>query len=139
MNAPLIVTAAGISPASAKPATFAAAGSAPLQFRQDGPENIFPVGGAVLLAVLLIVAGFVAWSRKRPLSPVWSAALGVARPSPAVQSTLRLQASLRLDGQTRLHVVHWNDREVLVATTGASAPVVLDRAAPVSSSGEGLP
>ena len=138
-NALLIIAALGISPAAAQTAAAVVAASAPLQLRRDDPGDSFPVGGAVLLAVLVIVAGFVAWSRKRLVSPSWSAALGIGRAGAAAQSSLKLQASLRLDGQTRLHIVHWNDREVLVATTGSSAPVVLDRTAPFPPSGEDLP
>lgn len=115
--------------AAAQTVPLVRAASSPLPFRQGGAGDDFPLGGAILVAVLLVIAGFAWWARKRLPAGNWLAGLGSGRGA-ASKAMLRIDASLRVDAQTQLHVVHWNGREVLVATSGSSVPVVLDRASP---------
>jgi hypothetical protein len=131
------VTMIVASPTTAQSGTVAFAASSPLPLRQGDAGSALPVGSALLLIVLLLGTGFAGWSRKRRVAPAWLAGPGRGCGSATTLGALKVQASLRLDGHTRLHVVHWNGRELLVATTGSSAPVALDRTAPLAQSGEG--
>jgi hypothetical protein len=54
---------------------------------------------------------------------------GVAGGATTPGATLVLQSSVRLDAQTQLHVVQWEGRRLLVATSSNASPVLLDRAA----------
>ncbi|KQV92864.1 flagellar biosynthetic protein FliO [Rhizobacter sp. Root1221] len=103
--------------------------SSPLPFRTEATDPGFPVAGAVLLLVLVAVAAGAWWFRHRRSGP-WLQRL--VTPAPA---EVRVVSSVRLDVNTRLHVVEWKRRQLLVAVQGAGAPVVLDRddapAAPV--------
>lgn len=99
--------------------------SAPLAFRQDAPAE-FPLGGAILLALLGAVALLAWWLRRSSGAPAWLARIGRAERDLA--ETVQIRSSLRLDAQTRLFVVRWRGRDLLVAAGGPSAPVVLDRA-----------
>lgn len=108
----------------AAPASAALSTSPPLVFRQDDPVGV-PVGGAVLLAVLLVIAGFVWWARRRSVPVDWLA--GVGRGRGVQPGALSVETSLRLDAQTRLYVVRWKGGNLLVAAGGATSPVVLDR------------
>jgi len=95
--------------------------SAPLPFRRDDVSDPgFPVAGAVLLLALIGVAAGVWWLRHRR-SGAWLQRLV----APAAVE-VRVVSSVRLDVNTRLHVVEWKRRQLLVAVQGTGAPVVLD-------------
>jgi hypothetical protein len=101
----------------------------PLAFRKDTEEG-FPVAGAVLLIALMLVAVSAWWyGRTRGGTPKRLHRLvGVlgGRPSPAA-GELRIVETLQTLGGVRLLVVEWSGgRRVLVATSGAHAPVTLD-------------
>lgn len=98
--------------------------SAPLAFRHDDATG-FPIGGALLLALLVLFALLSWWLRRSSARPAWLTALG--RDAAEAAESVQVRTSRRLDAQTRLFVVRWKGRDLLVATGGASGPVVLDR------------
>lgn len=101
-----------------------------LPFRRDAEDLGFPVGGAMLLIGLMIMALWLVWQGKRrgvssQGGRSWASLFGVM-PSPSAQE-VRVVASTRLDASTRIHVVEWHGRQLLVAVNGSAPPVVLDR------------
>ncbi len=124
MTTPLILTGDSATAASSPVAP-------PLTFRHDETGPVFPVGGAVLLLALLGVAAWTWWATRRRRSgaagrfglATWALASGPA----GGNGSIRVVESARLDGVTRLHVVEWRQRRYLLATSGTSAPQVLDR------------
>ena len=126
MSQDLLPAAPASAPASS--AWAVAPGATPLTFRKDADEG-FPLGGAVLL-VLLMVAAVWAWWYGRARGgrvarfPALPAAWG--RPASADRE-LRIVESLHAAGGTRLMVVEWaGGRRVLMASNSANAPVTLD-------------
>lgn len=117
--------------ASAAAASAASSVAQPPAFRGDADASSFPIGGAVMLLVLLAVAAW-AWTagRKggsrlgRPSSSRrWPFPLAPA----ANASSMKVVASARLDVGGRAHVVEWGGQQVLIAINGTGAPVVLAR------------
>lgn len=114
-----------------------AASSPAIPFRQD-PDVGFPVGGAVLLVVLMAVALW-AWGAarvrgtgsRRPL-PAWAARLNLGRPSDVAKGELVLVDSMSINPQLRVAVVEWSGGRVLVGVGTSGTPVALDRADPVA-------
>lgn len=103
--------------------------SAPLPFRRDTNDTGFPVAGAVLLLVLAAATALAWWWRHRR----------AGAPLPrlgAPAGALRVTASARLDVHTRLHVVEWQGRQLLLAVNGATAPVVLQVIGPAPAEGD---
>lgn len=98
--------------------------SAPLTFRQDDFTG-FPLGGAIMLALLVVLALLSWWLRRPNARPAWLSALG--RNAGDSAENLQVRTSHRLDAQTRLFVVRWKGRDLLIAAGGPSGPVVLDR------------
>jgi hypothetical protein len=132
-TAAAVISGLASSPAWAQPvgaaSTAASNGtraSSALAFRQDEPIA-FPTAGAMLLAVLLLVAGAAWLARRSPRLGGWMPATRSSGSSP--DQMLHIDSSLRLDAQTRLYAVRWNERKLLVAVGGAAGPVVLDRVA----------
>jgi hypothetical protein len=121
---------ATVSAAQARAAAEAAAtqASAPLPFRRDTDDTGFPVAGAVLLLVLAGATVLTWWRRHRQGG-------GTFPPLGAPAGAPRVTASARLDAHTRLHVVEWHGRQLLLAVNGAAAPVVLDRIGPTPEKG----
>ncbi|SEK92848.1 Flagellar biosynthesis protein, FliO [Roseateles sp. YR242] len=113
------------------------AASSPLPFRRDTSENGFPVAGAIFLLVLILATLAAWWHRHRQGGGLVGACLfRVASGATARQQDgLRVTSSVRLDVNTRLHVVEWNDRQLLLAVSGNAAPVVIDRNAQVARDG----
>jgi len=117
--------------------------SSPLVFRSDAADVGFPWAGAALLLLLVVLAVAVRWQAVRSGgAPTWlrrwmSPGTAGANTSPA--AALLLQSSVRLDAQTQLHVVQWEGRKLLVATSPNAAPVLLDRATPADAATEGQP
>jgi len=104
--------------------------SAPLQFRRDDVADPgFPIAGTVLMLALIAVGAGAWWVRHRR-GGAWLQRLVTPAPT-----EVRVVSSVRLDVNTRLHVIEWQRRQLLVAVQGTAAPVVLDReetaAAPV--------
>ncbi len=126
MSQDLASTVAASVPASS--AWTVAPGAAPLAFRKDADEP-FPLGGAILLVVLMSAAVWAWWygrvkggrvGRLPGLPASW------IRPA-AVRGELHVVEVLNAAGGTRLMVVEWADgRRVLVGANGANAPVALD-------------
>jgi hypothetical protein len=122
----LASTAAASVPASS--AWTVAPSAAPLSFRKDADEG-FPLGGAVMLVVLMVAAVWAWWyGRTRgglggrlPMLPAsWGR-------STEQGGELRIVEALQAAGGVRLMVVEWaGGRRVLVATSGTAAPVALD-------------
>lgn len=88
-----------------------------------------PVGGVVLLALLIGFAIASAWLRLRRSGPTgalrwqpggWPAALAGAR-SASGGASLRLVASRRLDGSARLHLLECEGRRYLIGCNGQHA------------------
>ncbi len=110
------------------PLAAASQASSPLMFRREPEAPAFPTAGLVFMLFLMGIAAFGWWLRKRR----GGAAAG-ARPwvfgglASNKSPDLKLVSSLRLDAGTRLHVVEWKNRQVLLAVQGTHAPVVLDR------------
>lgn len=106
---------------------------APLPFRQDSQDPGFPTAGAVLLVLLIVAAALAWWLRHRRG--------GMALPRLAVQSSaqLHVSASVRLDLRTRLHVVEWQGRQLLLAVGDTGTPTVVDRIDAPAPTGENLP
>lgn len=121
---------ATVSAAQARAAAEAATtqASAPLPLRRDTDDTGFPVAGAVLLLVLAAVTVLTWWRRHHRAG-------GPFPPLGAPADALRVTASTRLDVHTRLHVVEWQGRQLLLAVNGAAAPVVLDRIGPAPAEG----
>ncbi len=111
----------------------------PLAFRKDTGDG-FPVGGAVLLIVLMIAAVWAWWyGRTRGRVPMrLPGLLGALAGRPSVaDGELRIVETLQGLGGVRLMVVEWSGgRRVLVATSGAHAPVTLDTMQPISDGAE---
>ena len=129
---------AASSAISAVPASAPAASA--LLFKSDAAEVGFPWAGAALLLLLVALAVAARWQAVRGGSaPAWlrrwfGAGATGASASPA--TALSLQSSIRLDAQAQLHVVQWEGRRLLVATSPNAAPVLLDRAAPTDAAAE---
>ena len=114
--------------APASSAWTVAPGSTPLAFRKDADDG-FPVGGAILLVVLMAAAAWAWWygrvkggrvGRLPGLPAAWM------RPA-AAPGELRIVEAVNTVGGMRLLVVEWADgRRVLVGANGANAPVTLD-------------
>jgi hypothetical protein len=119
-------TAEVVTPASA-PA------SSVLLFKGEATDVGFPWAGAGLLLLLVALAVAARWQAVRSGSaPGWLRrwlGSGVAGGATTPGATLVLQSSVRLDAQTQLHVVQWEGRRLLVATSSNASPVLLDRAA----------
>lgn len=130
---------------TAAPASGAASSAwsaQPLAFRKD-TEDGFPLGGAVLLIVLMTAAVWAWWyGRARGRVPmrlpgVLGALTGRAC---SADGELRIVETLQGLGGVRLMVVEWSGgRRVLVATSGAHAPVTLDTMQPISDSAKPKP
>lgn len=113
---------------------LAGASSAALVFRRDEPGTVFPMAGAVLLLALIAVAAW-AWfvARRRGVSDGGRAWVGGAMRGFGGSRTgasgggVRIVGRARADAQTRLLVVEWQRRRYLLAVTGVSTPVVIDR------------
>ena len=126
MSQDLAPAASASAPASS--AWSVTSGAAPLTFRKDAEEG-FPVGGAILLVVLMVAAVWAWWygrvrgcrvGRLPGLPTSW------LRPTTA-EGELRVVQMLQASGGVRLMVVEWaGGRRVLVATNGANTPVTLD-------------
>ncbi|OWQ46377.1 hypothetical protein CDL60_12895 [Roseateles noduli] len=126
-------TAATAASAAMEAAAASAAASAPrllqpLPLRRDADEPGFPVAGAVFL-LLLVLASVAAWWHRRRQGGLTLPGLS-ARLTSTPTSDLRVTAGLRLDVHTRLHVVEWEGRKLLLAVGGTAAPVVIDRIDP---------
>lgn len=128
------------NPAASAPQATEASGPAATQasaphalvLGSDATDVGFPWAGAGLLAVLVVVAVLARWrasagsgSLPAGLQRWLGGRPGLASASPSV--TLAVESSMRLDAQTQLHVVAWEGRRLLVATSGHASPVVLDR------------
>jgi hypothetical protein len=126
VNPDLVSTAPASAPASS--AWAAASAATPLSLRKDADEG-FPLGGAVLLIVLMAAAVWAWWYgriRGGGAGGLPSFTLPWGRPAGAARE-LRIVESMQAAGGTRLMVVEWaGGRRVLVATQGANAPVTLD-------------
>lgn len=91
----------------------------------------FPFGGLLLLLALLAIACWAWWAgaRRSPGSALrgwpWRMHLGGA--GARVPDEPVVAAATRLDASTRLYVVRWHDRELLLGLSGNAPPVVLDR------------
>lgn len=103
--------------------------SAPLPLRRDTDDTGFPLAGAALLLVLSAATALAWWRRHRQAGAPFP-------PLGAPAGALRVTASARLDVHTRLHVVEWHGRQLLLAVHGAAAPVVLDRIGPAPAEGD---
>ncbi len=107
----------------------------PPGFRRDDGDAGLPAAGLVLLAVLA-VAALAAWCWQ-----AWQRRTGGTRPTPGAAATatatLRTVESRLLANGSRLHVVAWQGRHYLLATSAHGAPVLIDRqldgATPASS------
>ena len=137
VTAPAASTATVAVPASA-PATSA------LLFRSaDAAEVGFPWAGAGLLLLLVALAVVARWQALRGgAAPGWLRrwlGAGAAGAQAATGSVLTVQSSIRLDAQTQLHVVQWDGHRLLVATSSNASPVLIDRAAPASTTPEVRP
>jgi hypothetical protein len=119
--------------ANAQAASAATAQPAPLPFRHEAAEPGFPVAGAVLLAVLAAATVGAWWWRHRRG--------GIALPGLAgsAAAPLRVTSSVRLDLHTRLHVVEWQGRQLLLAVSGTGTATVVDRIDPPSTPSETTP
>ena len=131
MTGPLSASAPGGEAAAS--ASAGTASSPPLVFRRDDDVG-FPVAGAVLLFALMAGALALVWyDRRRKSSPGggWSRLLAprLGQDSNA-GADARLLSTTRIDAGTRLHVIEWQGRQLLVAVQGQAAPVVLDRIEP---------
>ena len=98
----------------------------------------FPWAGAGLLALLVVLALVARWhahTRGRGMPAAWQRLLGGkwATPDTEAPSPLYVHSSVRLDAQSQVHVVHWEGRRLLVATSANAGPVVLDRDTPGGS------
>lgn len=117
----------GVSAASA--ASAAEVGSAqPLPFRQDDAPA-FPLGGAVLLFGLMAAALYIVWwDRRRGGSKHrWPQLLKGRSSTDAGTQDVQVMSSTRIDATTRVHVLAWQGRQLLVAVQAGQPPVVLDR------------
>lgn len=94
----------------------------------DGPPSI-PGGGLVLLALLALVAIGAWWQRARGRRLPLSGRFPLYGPDRRRSDTtpVEVEPARWLEGRTRLYVVRWHGRELLVAAGGVTAPVVLDR------------
>lgn len=103
-------------------------GAAPLTFRKDADEG-FPLGGAILLVVLMAAAVWAWWYgrvRGGRLDRLPGLPTSWIRPA-TTEGELRVVQTLQANGGVRLMVVEWaGGRRVLVATNGANTPVTLD-------------
>lgn len=81
----------------------------------------FPWAGGGLLLVLVLVAVALRWRTLR--GGGWS--LGLRRQGALPAGALRVSATTRLNPQTEVHVVHWEGRRLLVASTLNTPAVVL--------------
>jgi len=121
-----VSTAPASAPASL--AWAAASSATPLSFRKDADEG-FPLGGAILLIVLMAAAVWAWWYgrvRGGGVGGLPALTLPWGRPAGAARE-LRIVESLQAAGGTRLMVVEWaGGRRVLVASQGANTPVTLD-------------
>jgi hypothetical protein len=89
----------------------------------DGPT--FPYAGAALLLALLAVALWARFSKGQSLpGRKWLRLGGSAAPSGL--DAVQVHSTVSLDAHTRVHVITWGQRKLLVATS-AHAPVVLER------------
>ncbi|MBX3625337.1 MAG: flagellar biosynthetic protein FliO [Rhizobacter sp.] len=123
-------TTAASATAAASGAEF---GTAPaLPFRRDD-DPIFPVGGAVLLFGLMAVALWIVWWDRRrggrlgrsPKS--WSRLLTGRTTADSATQHISVLSTTRIDATTRVHVLAWQGRQLLVAVQAGQPPVVLDR------------
>lgn len=109
-----------------------AASSPAIPFRQDADVG-FPVGGAVLLVVLMAVAlwawGFARVRRtgREGRVPAWLARLNLARAAEPGDGELALVDSMTVGAQLRVAVVEWSGGRVLVGVGSSGTPVALDR------------
>ncbi len=121
-------TAATATATASAPASSAWSAATPLTFRKE-PDEGFPLGGAILLVVLM-VAAVLAWWYGRPragrigglpgLPASWGRTAGRGK-------ELRIVESVQAAGGMRLLVVEWaGGRRVLLGANGAAAPVTLD-------------
>lgn len=134
------LAAAAVASAPASSAWTVAPGSTPLALRKDSDDG-FPLGGAVLLVVLMAAAVWAWWygrvkggrvGRLPGLPASWTRTAGAG-------GELRIVESMNAAGGTRLMVVEWaGGRRVLVAAHGTSAPVTLD-VAPAPCEQGGVP
>lgn len=125
---PLIATAANAAMTAASAAASAPVLLQPLPLRRDADEPGFPVAGAVFL-LLVLTSAAAWWHRRRQGGLALPGLPGMSARSIAICDP-RATASLRLDVHTRLHVVEWEGRKLLLAVGGAAAPVVIDRIDP---------
>lgn len=131
-EASIQVAVATVAPSASGSTEPASSSAVPLElpFRRDAEDLGFPVGGALLLIGLMVMALWLVWQGKRRAASSqggrgWISLFG-AVPSHSAQE-VRVVASTRLDVSTRIHVVEWRGRQLLVAVNGSAPPVVLDR------------
>jgi hypothetical protein len=108
-------------------------GMAPaLPFRRDD-DPAFPVGGALLLFGLMAAALWIVWWDRRRggrlgrPGKAWSQLItgrGIANSATQDVSVL---STTRIDATTRVHVLAWQGRQLLIAVQAGQPPVVLDR------------
>jgi len=116
----------GVAAATASAAWTTASAPAAIPFRSDA-DGSFPLGGAVLLVVLIVAAAWAWWyGRARGVSraPAWASWLR-ARPAPS--GDLKVLDTLQPSPGVTLMVVEWSGGRVLVGINGAAAPTTLDR------------
>lgn len=97
-------------------------------FAQGSSEVGFPLGGAVLLILLLVGAAvLVIWARYRRgagWQPPWAAVQVSGRTGRNVEPP-RLISSVRLDAVHRIYAIAWSDRQFLIATGVNTSPVLI--------------
>lgn len=137
------MSAASAVPAARTPATTAASSPiAPaLPFRRDD-EPVFPVGGALLLFGLLAAALWIVWwdrrrgsAKRNGAGAGWASLFEGRAISTTTAQEVKLLSTTRLDGTTRIHVLAWQGRQLLVAVQSGQQPVVLDRLENTTSPG----
>jgi hypothetical protein len=130
------MTMAASDPAASAPQTAAQSpASQALVLGSAVADVTFPWAGAGLIAVLILLALAARWrahARGHGVPAPWQRLLGGKWPSAGVAapSMLFVCSSVRLDAHSHVHVVDWDGRRMLVATSAHASPVLLDRGTP---------